>query len=378
MKSALIRSAYRALGIAVALVALPAALSAQDHDATDALMRQLMTADNVPGAALVLIKDGKVVLERGYGLRDLATQAPVTTETLFNIGSISKSFTALGIVQLADRQRVDLDAPAIKYAPGLVLGDRQTTEAVTLRQLLSHSSGFPADEKWPPRVPPTRQGIVDEFAAMAVTAPPGEKFQYCSRCIVLAAYILERVTDQSWETYTRARIFEPLGMTTAAFGPSGLQRAANRAIPYHHDPATGDIDVPWARLQYLEPLAPGGGIAASIADMARYALLQLDAAPPTKPPVVSAQMLAVLHHPEIAVGPGWAPERIHNLHYALGWFTGDDGDTHLVFHTGGNPGYRSIIVLVPAAKAGLVVLTNAESGRFTAEAAQHLLEPLLK
>ena len=132
------------------------------------------------------------------------------------------------------------------------------------------------------------------------------------------------------------------------------------------------------RLQYLEPLAPGGGIDASIAEMTRYALFQLDAASPSDPRIVSASVLAELHRPQIAVGPGWAPERIHNLHYALGWFTGDDGDTHLIFHSGGNPGYRSMIVLVPAAKTGVVVLTNSEAGRFTADAAQRLLEPLLR
>ena len=116
---------------------------AADFGGVDELMGRLLSAYHVPGAALALIKDGRIVLERGYGYRDLASHAPVTTATLFNIGSISKSFAALGIAQLVDGHQVDLDAPVIKYIPELRLSDPQATQAMTLRQLLSHTSGLP-------------------------------------------------------------------------------------------------------------------------------------------------------------------------------------------------------------------------------------------
>jgi CubicO group peptidase (beta-lactamase class C family) len=188
-----------AVSIVAAAVTATQAVSASEFPDADDLILGLMSREIVHGVALALIKDGRIVLEKGYGFRDLETQAPVTTATLFNIGSISKSFTALGIAQLVDQQQVDLDAPVIKYIPELRLGDPQAARTMTLRQLLSHSSGLPADEQWPPQVPATREGIVAEFASMPITAPPGTRFQYCSRCIVLAAYILERVTGKSWE-----------------------------------------------------------------------------------------------------------------------------------------------------------------------------------
>jgi CubicO group peptidase (beta-lactamase class C family) len=265
-----------ALCIAVAVVTLATSVSAADFSSSDALMLRLMSMHNVPGAALALIKDGSIVLEKGYGFRHLAAHAPITTATLFNIGSISKSFTALGVAQLVDEHQVDLDAPVIRYIPDLRLIDPQATQAVTLRQLLSHTSGLPADEQWPQQVPATRAGIVSEFASMPITAQPGTRFQYCSRCIVLAAYVLERVTGQSWEAYTRTHIFAPLGMSMASFGPLGLEQAPDRAQPYRHDGVLGEVPVPWSRLRYLEPLGPGGGIDASVDEMARYALLQLD------------------------------------------------------------------------------------------------------
>jgi CubicO group peptidase (beta-lactamase class C family) len=173
--------------IALSVVAMADSVSATDLGSTDALMLRLMSMYNVPGAALALIKDDRIVLEKGYGFRDLQTHVPVTPATLFNIGSISKSFTALGIAQLVDQRLVDLDVPVIRYLPDLRLSDPQATQTVTLRQLLSHTSGLPADEQWPRQVPPTRVGIVAEFANMPISAPPGTRFQYCSRCIVLAA-----------------------------------------------------------------------------------------------------------------------------------------------------------------------------------------------
>jgi len=344
---------------------LAASVSAADFSASDALMLRLMSTHNVPGTALALIRDGAIVLEKGYGFRDLATHAPVTTATLFNIGSISKSFTALGVAQLVDQHLVDLDAPVIGYIPDLRLSDPQATQAVTLRQLLSHTSGLPADGQWPRQVPPTRDGIVSEFGSMPITAQPGTRFQYCSRCVVLAAYVLERITGQSWEAYTRTHIFAPIGMTMASFGPIGLEQAPDRAQPYRYDGVMGQVPVPWSRLQYLEPLAPAGGIDATVDEMAHYALLQLDDGTMFGHRVLSTQMMAELHRPEIAVGVDWRPAaRAENLHYALGWFTAEVRGVHLVYHNGENPGFAAAVVLAPSSKAGVVVLTNGESKPF--------------
>jgi beta-lactamase class C len=229
-------------------------------------------------------------------------------------------------------------------------------------------------------VPSTREGIVGEFPSIPITAPPGTRFQYCSRCIVLAAYVLERITGQSWESYTRTHIFVPLGMATASFGRVGLEQAPDRAQPYRHEAVSGEVQIPWSRLQYLQALAPAGGINASVREMADYALLQLDDGMLARHRVVSAQMMTELHRPEIAVPVAdWtAAARIQNLHYALGWFTADIHGVHLVYHNGANPGFRAAMFLAPTAKAGVVILTNGESDRFTKAAAQSLLEQLLR
>lgn len=369
-----------ALGVLIASIAVAAsARAAEDVDvrAIDALILPLMSKHHVPGVALALIKDGRLAMAKGYGFSDVETRAPVTTETLFNIGSISKSFTALGIAQLADEQKVDLDTPIIKYVPDVRLSDPELTRSLTLRQLLSHSSGLPPDQQWPERVPASRAGIVEEFAKMPATAPPATKFQYCSRCIVLAAYVLERITHQSWENYTRTHIFAPLAMGTASF-LSEDEHAVDLALPYHYAPASGETRVPWERLDYLGPLDPAGGIAASVADMARYALFQLGDGATYGKRVVSSRMMAELHRPEIAVPPSWTSVPILDLHYGLGWFIGEYRGTRLIFHNGANPGYRASIVLIPAFRAGVVILTNGESGGFNNSASFRLVEELLR
>jgi CubicO group peptidase (beta-lactamase class C family) len=370
-----------ALGIGVAVGAASASASATapvDVHAVDTLMLRLMATHDVPGAAVAVIKGGEVVLEKGYGFRNVTAHAPVTPRTLFNIGSISKSFTALAIAQLVDRHELDLDTPIIGYAPDVRLREPRVTSTVTLRQLLSHTSGLPPDEQWPPEVPSSRQGIIREFATMPVTAQPASRFQYCSRCVVLAAYVLERVTGETWETYTRTRILAPLGMTTASFGPSGLQRATDRAQPYQLDSAHGRVEVPWGRLAYLDPLSPAGGINASISDLARYALFHLGDGTMSDRRVLSAEMLAELHRPQIAAGSAWTSAPLEDVHYALGWFTAKYRGMRLVYHNGANPGFRAAIVLVPSAKAGVVLLENRDQSRFTSAATLSLLEQLFR
>ena len=136
--------------------------------------------------------------------------------------------------------------------------------------------------------------------------------------------------------------------------------------------------MPWARLQYLEPLAPGGGIDADLDEMAHYALLQIGDGTIFGQQVLSARMMSELHRREIAVDDDWSPTaRADDLHYALGWFTAETRGAHLIFHFGGNPGFRAVAAVVPSARAAVVILTNGESNHFTSTAMASLVARLL-
>ena len=148
----------------------------------------------------------------------------------------------------------------------------------------------------------------------------------------------------------------------ASFGPLGLEQAPDRAQPYRHDGVLGQVPVPWSRLQYLEPLGPAGGIDASADEMARYALLQLDDGTMFGHRILSTQMMAELHRPEIEVGVDWKPAaRAENLHYALGWLTADVRGERLVYHNGENPGFRAAILSVPSDGASGTALPRQDA-----------------
>jgi CubicO group peptidase (beta-lactamase class C family) len=168
-------------------------------------------------------------------------------------------------------------------------------------------------------------------------------------------------------------------MTTASFGPLGLQKAPDRAQPYRHEAVLGDVAVPWSQLQFLQSLGPAGGVDASISEMARYAVFQLGQGTFSGYRVVSTQMMVEMHRPQIAVGSDWTSvARTQNLHYALGWFIAEVRGLHLVYHNGANPGFRATIALAPSSESGVVILTNGESDRFIEVARRSLLELLLR
>ena len=147
-----------AVSIAAAVATVSHTVSASEFLDADDLILRLMSKENVHGAAVALIKDNRIVLEKGYGVRDIATQPPVTTATLFNIGSISKSFTALGVAQLVDQQKADLDVPVINYLPDLQLRDSGVAQTLTLRRLPHIAVAFPQTSTGPSE--PRRHGTV--------------------------------------------------------------------------------------------------------------------------------------------------------------------------------------------------------------------------
>jgi CubicO group peptidase (beta-lactamase class C family) len=373
-----LRAVLLSLSLVIGLIEVPArAAEAIDVQAADSLMLSLMATYGVPGAALALIQDGHVVLTKGYGFRDLASHLPVTEHTLFNIGSITKSFTSVDIAQLVDQGRLDLDRPVAQYVPELRLSDRRVTRTVTLRQLLSHTSGLPRHDDWFATVPASRQQILRDMVKIPVSAEPGTRFQYCNQNYVLAGYVLERVTGQSWEAYTRSHIFAPLGMRTASFGPLGLEHAQDRAQPYWPDVWLGETPVPWTNngLQALQALGPAGSIDASIDDMAQYAVFHLGDGTASGQQLISPHMLAEMHRPQITLAPG--PLTRH-MAYGLGWSLEEYRGVRLVSHGGEITGFSANVTLVPADKAGVVILTNAhDAGLFLEAARLSLVEQIL-
>ena len=183
----------------------------------DEVIRAEMSRWSVPGIALGLLHDGQIATA-GYGIANLRTSFPVLPDTLFQIGSISKIFTTTLVMSLVDEGVLDLDVPVIEYVPELPLADRDARQMITIRHLLTHTSGFYGDRF-------DDQGIGDDALARAVAAfsdlpqqtKPGELWTYCNAGFDLAGRAVEKVTGKGFEANMRERVFEPFGLTGATY-----------------------------------------------------------------------------------------------------------------------------------------------------------------
>lgn len=366
-----------------------------DFGLVDTMVQQLMTLYDVPGVALGLIRDGQVVYTHGYGVRNTQTGQPVTAQTVFAIGSVSKSFTALDIAQQVAAGTLRLDTPIVTYLPDFKLSDPAATRQLTLRHLLSHTSGVPPFDDWYTRPAISRQQIVDDMAGVPLTAPPGQLWQYTNQNFVVAGAVLEQVTGQSWEAYTQQHIFAPLGMTSANFTVTDTEKTADYASPHALDVLAGVRPIPFFR--NLGPIGPAGSINANVQDMAKYALFQLGdgtvAGAPTQR-IVSPALLETMHTPQIAISQGAStPDGLPtrpptqtttptdaplptNLGYGLGWVTEDYHGVRMAVHSGVIDGFTAYLLLMPATHDGVVLLTNTEVSNggslFTEAAGLHL------
>jgi CubicO group peptidase (beta-lactamase class C family) len=358
-----------------------------DTKEIEAYINEMMVLYNVEGVGIALVKDDKVVFAKGFGQRSAEPKQPATENTLFLIGSITKSFTSLAVAQLVDQGKLNLDDPVIKYVPDLKLADPALTKTVTIRHLLSHTSGLPrADEHWYANPPASRQQVIDDMAKVKPTAKPGEKWQYHNQNFVLAAHIVEKVTGQTWEDYVRKNIFEPLGMKSAGFNVSDLQKATDYSQPFAFDVLKGNVALSFDRLPFkgLVPIGPAGSITANVLDMAQYMRLQLGNGTFEGKQLVSEKMIGEMHRKHIALQPEGLEALMNasplttDMGYGLGWVVENYRGHKLVQHNGGIDGFTSMLTLVPSEKAGVIILTNI-SGEiaFTETVRLRMIEYLL-
>ena len=352
------------------LAALPGKAEAGVADQVDPIVERLMAATGVPGAAVCLVTRDQVVLAKGYGVRNESGD-PVTESTLFGIGSLTKSLTALDVAQLVDSGKIDLDAPVVAYIPELRLSDAAATRALTVREVLSQASGIPrSDAIWVFGDPADRKAIVDDIANVRLTARPGAAWQYSNQNYLIAGYLVERVSGESWEEYTRRNVLAPLGMNDADFAIDAMLGTTDWSETFQPVARGKRMAVPFNRKIFanLALMGPAGSINASIFDMARYAMFQLGDGTAGGRRVVSARMLGAMH--ERQIGLAGLPEgtslaersATSRMGYGLGWFTEEYRGHRLAMHPGIIGGFRASITIAPDDGVGLVVLTNSRSG----------------
>jgi CubicO group peptidase (beta-lactamase class C family) len=337
----------------------------------DAHVARVLKEFEVPGVAVAVVKDGKVVLARGYGVRKLGETAAVDAGTLFGIASNSKAFTAAALAILVDEGKINWDDPVIKHLPGFQMYDPYVTREITIRDLLTHRSGLglgAGDLLWWPQTTHSRDEIVRRIRFIKPATSFRSRYAYDNVLYLVAGQIIQSVTGKSWDDFIKERIFIPLGMTSSNTSVAANPAGGNWATPHTKNAGALQAIAP----ANMDNVAPAGSINSSATDMAKWVIAQLnnglirDAenngrrlfSERQSREMWSAQTILPLGDPP----PLLAPLRANFAAYGLGWNLTDYRGKKIVSHTGGLPGYLSRVALVPDLKLGVVVLTNMESG----------------
>jgi CubicO group peptidase (beta-lactamase class C family) len=340
----------------------------------EAFVIEQLAAWEVPGCAVAAVKDGRVVLTAGWGRRDVDADLPVTAQTLFAIGSVTKSFTAATIGALVDDGLLEWERPLRDYLPDVRLEDAAVTERLTVVDLLSHRSGLPRhDLAWIGQPGLTRADVVRWVRFLPLSKDLRQAFQYCNLGYLLAGHVVDVLSGVSWEDFLRSRLLGPLGMDRSNLSVAQMQADADHASAYERRRGVV-VPVP---ARPLTALAPAGAINSCAADLARWLLVQLGHGHVDGTVIMSPAAVARQHTPHMLVPEDRTfPESTRHA-YGLGWMIGQYREHRLVQHGGGIDGSQTECMLLPDDGIGVVVLTNTSSSVMAPVVAYRVLDELL-
>ncbi len=324
-------------------------------------LREYVTASmkdwKVPGLAMAIVKDGQVVFSEGFGLRDVKNNLPVTSHTLFAIGSSTKAFTTMLMGMLVDDGKLDWDKPVRNYIPSFKMKDQFASERMTPRDLTTHRSGLPRhDLVWYNNLTSSRKDLVDRLQYLEPNKDFRTDFQYQNIMFLTAGYLTEQVSGKSWEDNVRERIFNPLGMTASNFSVLESQKAADYSLPYKEE----DSVVNQIPFRQITQMGPAGSINSNLADMTKWVMLHLNKGKVGDKQLVSMAQLTQMQTPYMAISqPLVLTERSH-ASYGLGWFIETYRGHYRVYHGGNIDGFSALVSLYPQDNLGIVVLTNLD------------------
>lgn len=350
------------------------ALEASALAAFDAEVERVRQTFDVPGIAIAIVQDGRIVLERGYGVREIGKPEPVDAHTLFAIASNTKAFTATALEMLAEDGKLDMNDRVIDHLPWFRMGDAYVTREMRIRDLLAHRSGLSLGAGdllfWPPTDYSTRE-VVERLRNVPVNGQFRGQYAYDNILYAAAQLVIESASGMSFSDFLQSRIFTPLGMRETRYNGKKLQ-AGDKVATGHAKPDFGP------KLQTMPVLAwdnvaGAGGLYSSVHDLGKWMQVQLaggviSGTGEKAERLFSAErqqamwtMLTPIPVRPVPV-PELQPMRPNFQGYGEGWMLSDYRGDKLVWHTGGWPGMVSRLTLVPEKKLGVVVLTNQEVG----------------
>ena len=334
----------------------------------DALVQRTLTAFDVPGIAVAVVKDGKVIHAKGYGVRSLKTGAPVDENTLFGIASNSKAFTAAALGILMDEGKLTWDDKVIDYIPEFRMYNAYVTEEFTIRDLLTHRSGLGLGAGdlmfWPDSSNFTMKDIIHNLRYLKPVSGFRTKYDYDNLLYMVAGEVIERVSGKSWQAFVEERIMKPLQMNRSA---GSYERLADKVnVIDAHAPVNGKVQVISRDIFRFGYSA--GGINSSVADMSKWVIAQLNKGKYGENGsnrLFSEKVHADMWSAQTILPVNPTPTPPYNTHFAaygLGWGLSDVKGYKQVTHTGGLAGMVTQVLLLPELQLGIIVFTNQQAG----------------
>ena len=344
----------------------------------DAFITAAQKAARVPGAAVAIIQGGKVVFEKGYGVRSLGPNAEkVTPNTLFMIGSISKQFTTLMMGKLVDDGKFTWDTPVSEVLPTFALGDPETTKRLTMRYTVCACTGLPRHDVqfFFGYSKATPEGRLSEMGALKPTTAFGEVFQYSNEMVSAGGFIAAHAASpkeklgSAYDAEMQSLVFDPLGMKSTTLD-TRVAAKGDHASPHAFNAKGEYVPMDLAVEAWIPSVRPAGGVWSDLKDMERDVLMELAGGKtPEGKVVISEANLLRRRKPEIAID--------EKSSYGLGWIVEKTHGIDMVWHNGGTLGFTTQTMFLPHEGVGAIILTNARgSGSFVGAVQRRIFEVL--
>jgi CubicO group peptidase (beta-lactamase class C family) len=313
----------------------------------DTYLAEQVRSRGIPGVTVAIVRGGKVIYDGAAGVRSLATAEKLTSRHVFHFASVSKPFAATAIMQLVERGKLKLDDKVTSVLPYFRLADERSRE-ITLRQILSHTSGMPdvRDYEWDR--PQFDEGAAERYVRSMATEkllwPPGTGRQYSNMAFDALADVVAKASGTSFESFIKTNIFEPLGMRVSSFIHSEIPAALRTS---GHVGKTAQVSSVYP---YNRRHAPSSTLNSSVLEMTAWMQANLNRGELGGRRILQASSYELLWAKATRVGPG--------SFIGLSWFIRDRGGRRVVFHSGGDTGFRSYIMLLPDDGIGVVLASN--------------------
>ena len=348
----------RAIVLGFCLLSLTSAQTGSPGPTNDAVARlqaelepkikEEIQQGHLPGFAIGVIRNGKLIYAKGFGVAKLGSNAPITSRSLFHMASVTKTFVATAVMQLVEKDKIDLDAPLTRYLPYFRLNDERYG-TITIRQMLSHTSGIPDTVNYNWDKPEYDAGALERFvrsiADQKLVFAPGEKFGYSNTAYEILGDLIAKVSGESFEDYVQHHILTPLGMKDSTL----LVREANPQLLTSPHVMDNNRVVVSKIFPYNRAHSPSSPLYSNIEDMSRWAIANMNRGELDGKRILKHETIDLMWRPVVDA---------LRMKEGISWFTTEKQGHRLVLHSGGDVGFESLLILAPEDSVAVIAMSN--------------------